>query len=180
MRHSEVLNDAIMLRAEFRGIRMTAARLLIVALFCSCGAACGFHLRGHGNTDQPLTVSIKAATTLSDRLLRNALAANGVSFATNAPRLRIDSYSVSSRNLSLVSRTASREEELTATLIYSVQAGDSLLVNRQRLQAVQVYSHTPSTALAAANERSDVERELLQQLAAQLARTLALTLHSPP
>jgi len=139
-------------------------------------AACGFHLRGLGDTNFALKeVDLSARNAYGDTVkdLQRLLENSGVKVTKGAPyHLFLAREAETQRTASYSSSARSAEYELTTTVDYEVRGADNLLLMTDKVEVQKVYLHDENNLIGsdqeAAQLRKEMRRDLVQQLALRL------------
>lgn len=140
-------------------------------------SACGFQLRGTGDTGFSLgELNVQARDTYGDTVkeLEELLTDNGVRVHSGA-RYTLDLVREQSRQrtASYTSSARSAEYELTNTLDYQVRGPQNTMLLQDRVEVQKVYVHDSSNLISSDQEatqlRREMRRELLQQLSLRLS-----------
>ncbi|MHA6495232.1 LPS-assembly lipoprotein LptE [Pseudomonas borbori] len=156
---------------------MIKRNLLVIGL-ATLLSACGFQLRGTGETQfalKELDVSARNAYGETVKSVRQALENNEVRVYTGAPYgLVLSNEREDSRTASYTSSGRSVEQELTTTLDYEIRGAKNLLLLSDQLevQSVSVVddNNLIGTDQETAQVRQEMRRELIQQLMLRLSQ----------
>ncbi|GAB3465609.1 LPS-assembly lipoprotein LptE [Azotobacter salinestris] len=155
---------------------MIKRSLALIALTSLLGA-CGFQLRGTGETGRlaisELNVSARNAYGETQRMLRRQLEASGVKVYAGAPyELVLAREKEERRTASYTSSARSVEYELTSTLEYELLDARKQLLGSNELEVQKVYVHDQNNITASTQEaqqlREEMRREMVQQLMLRL------------
>lgn len=154
---------------------MIKRNLLVIGLAVML-SACGFQLRGTGNSDLTIKeLDLKARDTYGATVtqLHQALENSGVSIHPGAPyKLLLVSEQESKRSLSYSSGGRSAEYELSNVLSYQISTHDNLLLLEDKLQVQKVYLHDGSNLTGSDQEsletRKEMRRDLVQRMILRL------------
>ncbi|WP_349571238.1 LPS assembly lipoprotein LptE [Azotobacter salinestris] len=155
---------------------MIKRSLALIALASLLGA-CGFQLRGTGETGRlaisELNVSARNAYGETQRMLRRQLEASGVKVYAGAPyELVLAREKEERRTASYTSSARSVEYELTTTLEYELLDARKQLLGSNELEVQKVYVHDQNNITASTQEaqqlREEMRREMVQQLMLRL------------
>ncbi|MDM8348070.1 LPS assembly lipoprotein LptE [Pseudomonas sp. sp1636] len=154
---------------------MMKRNLLVIGLAALLGA-CGFQLRGTGGVEFALKeLDVSARNAYGDTLkqVREVLQDNGVRVHPGAAyRLVLSNEQESQRTASYTSSARSAEYELTTTLDYEIRGAQNLLLTSNQLEVQNVYAQDGNNLVGsdqeAAQLRSEMRRELIQQLVQRL------------
>ncbi len=151
-------------------------RNLLVIGLAGLLSACGFQLRGTGDVQfalKELDVSARDAYGETVQQVREVLENNDVRVYAGAPyKLVITRETENRRSASYSSGARTAEYELTMALDYEIRGAQNLLLTGNKVE-VQNYYQQDDNNLAgsdqeAAQLRSEMRRELIQQLAQNL------------
>jgi LPS-assembly lipoprotein len=154
---------------------MIKRNLLVVGLAVLL-SACGFQLRGTGDTNFALEeINLQARNTYGEtaQQLEELLKDSGVRVYPGA-RYTLDLVRerTSQRTASYTTAARSAEYELTQTLDYQIRGPQNTVLLEDRLEVSKVYVHDSSNLISsdqeAAQLRREMRREILQQLSMRL------------
>ncbi|PJI48571.1 MAG: hypothetical protein CTR55_12970 [Pseudomonas sp.] len=139
-------------------------------------SACGFQLRGLGDTNFALKeIDVSARNAYGDTVtqLKQVLEGSGVKVVSRAPyHLILAREDVTSRTVSYTSSARSAENELTNTLSYEIRGTDNLLLVANQVQVRKVYVQDENNLIGSDQEaqqiRSEMRRDLVQQMVTRL------------
>jgi LPS-assembly lipoprotein len=139
-------------------------------------AACGFQLRGLGDTNFALKeIDLSARNAYGDTVkeLQRLLESSGVKVTKNAPyHLFLAREDESQRTASYTGSARSAEYELTDTVDYEIRGSNNLLLLTDRVEVQKVYLHDENNLIGsdqeAAQLRKEMRRDLVQQLSLRL------------
>ncbi|MNZ72319.1 LPS-assembly lipoprotein RlpB [compost metagenome] len=141
-------------------------------------AACGFHLRGLGETNfalKEIDVSARNAYGETVQDLRRVLESSGVKVVTRAPyHLILAREDVTQRTASYTSAARSAEYELTNTLSYEVRGSNDLLLINDQIQVQKVYLHDENNLTGSDQEAAQLRREMRRELVQQMSLRLQM------
>ncbi|MBO3275227.1 LPS-assembly lipoprotein LptE [Pseudomonas schmalbachii] len=141
-------------------------------------AACGFHLRGVGETNfalKEIDLSARNAYGETVRDLRTVLENSGVKVDTRAPyHLVLAREDVTQRTASYTSAARSAEYELTNTLSYEVRGANDLLLISDQIQVQKVYLHDENNLTGSDQEAAQLHREMRRELVQQMSLRLQM------
>jgi LPS-assembly lipoprotein len=151
-------------------------RNLVVIGLALLLSACGFQLRGTGDTEfsiKEIDVSARDAYGDTVKQLRQVLESNDVNVHAGAPyKLVLVRESQNQRTASYTSSARSAEYELTTTLDYEIRGTKNLLLLANSLEVQKVYVHDENNLIGSSQEsaqlREEMRRDLVQQLALRL------------
>ncbi|MFV3306434.1 LPS assembly lipoprotein LptE [Pseudomonas sp. NY15181] len=138
--------------------------------------ACGFHLRGMGDTNFALKeVDLTARNAYGETVtqLQQVLEGSGVKVVSRAPyHVILAREDVTSRTVSYTSSARSAENQLTNTLDYEIRGTNNLLLMNGQVQVRKVYVQDENNLVGsdqeAAQIREEMRRDLVQQMAMRL------------
>lgn len=138
--------------------------------------ACGFHLRGMGDTNFALKeVDLTARNAYGETVkqLQQVLEGSGVKVISRAPyHVILAKEDVTQRTVSYTSSARSAENQLTNTLDYEIRGTDNLLLMNGQVQVRKVYVQDENNLIGsdqeAAQIREEMRRDLVQQMAMRL------------
>jgi LPS-assembly lipoprotein len=139
-------------------------------------SACGFQLRGLGDTNfalKEIDVSARNAYGETVTQLKQVLEGSGVKVVSRAPyHLILAREDVTSRSVSYTSSARSAENELTNTLSYEIRGSDNLLLLANQVQVRKVYVQDENNLIGSDQEaqqiRNEMRRDLVQQMVTRL------------
>lgn len=156
---------------------MMKRNLLVIGLAALLGA-CGFQLRGTGDTHfalKELDLSARNAYGETAKQLREVLENNGVRVYPGAPyHLVLSNESESRRTASYTSSARSAENELTTTLDYEIRGSRNLLLMSNQLEAQTFYVQDGNNLIGSDQEAAQVREEMRRDLIQQLVQRLRL------
>lgn len=149
--------------------------LALIGLTTVLGA-CGFHLRGLGDTNFALKeVDLTARNAYGETVkqLKQVLEGSGVKVISRAPyHVILAREDVSSRTVSYTSSARSAENQLTNTLDYEIRGTNDLLLMNGQVQVRKVYVQDDNNLIGsdqeAAQIREEMRRDLVQQMSMRL------------
>ncbi|QRY81245.1 hypothetical protein JVX91_09125 [Pseudomonas sp. PDNC002] len=138
--------------------------------------ACGFHLRGLGDTTfalKEVDLSARNAYGETVKQLQQVLEGSGVKVISRAPyHVILAREDVTTRTVSYTSSARSAENQLTNTLDYEIRGADDLLLMNGQVQVRKVYVQDENNLIGsdqeAAQIREEMRRDLVQQMAMRL------------
>ena len=138
--------------------------------------ACGFHLRGMGDTNFALKeVDLTARNAYGETVkqLQQVLEGSGVKVVSRAPyHVILAREDVTNRTVSYTSSARSAENQLTNTLDYEIRDTNDLLLMNGQVQVRKVYVQDENNLVGsdqeAAQIREEMRRDLVQQMAMRL------------
>ncbi|MCJ1884630.1 LPS assembly lipoprotein LptE [Pseudomonas sp. LA21] len=139
-------------------------------------SACGFQLRGLGDTNFALKeVDLTARNAYGETVtqLQQVLEGSGVKVVSRAPyHVILAREDVTSRTVSYTSSARSAENQLTNTLDYEIRGTNNLLLLNGQVQVRKVYVQDENNLVGsdqeAAQIREEMRRDLVQQMAMRL------------
>ncbi|MEP9320790.1 LPS assembly lipoprotein LptE [Pseudomonas sp. LABIM340] len=139
-------------------------------------SACGFQLRGLGDTNFALKeIDVSARNAYGDTVtqLKQVLEGSGVKVVSRAPyHLILAREEVTQRSVSYTSSARSAENELTNTLSYEIRGTDNLLLLANQVQVRKVYVQDENNLIGSDQEaqqiRAEMRRDLVQQMVTRL------------
>ncbi|WP_448679106.1 LPS-assembly lipoprotein LptE [Pseudomonas nicosulfuronedens] len=139
-------------------------------------SACGFQLRGLGDTNFALKeIDVSARNAYGDTVtqLKQVLEGSGVKVVSRAPyHLILAREDVTQRSVSYTSSARSAENELTNTLSYEIRGADNLLLLANQVQVRKVYVQDENNLIGSDQEaqqiRNEMRRDLVQQMVTRL------------
>ncbi|MBG6289248.1 MULTISPECIES: LPS-assembly lipoprotein LptE [Pseudomonas] len=139
-------------------------------------SACGFQLRGLGDTNfalKEIDVSARNAYGETVTQLKQVLEGSGVKVVSRAPyHLILAREDVTQRSVSYTSSARSAENELTNTLSYEIRGTDNLLLLANQVQVRKVYVQDENNLIGSDQEaqqiRAEMRRDLVQQMVTRL------------
>lgn len=154
---------------------MIKRNLMIVGL-AALLSACGFQLRGTGDTHFALTeldVSARNEYGETVKQVRQVLENNQVKVYDNAPyHLILTREDTNQRTASYTSNSRSAQIELTNTLDYEIRGANNLLLLQNQLEVQSVYNQDQNNIVGSGQEALQVDQELRRQLVQKLAQNL--------
>jgi LPS-assembly lipoprotein len=156
---------------------MIKRNLLVIGLAVML-SACGFQLRGTGNSELTIKeLDLKARDTYGATVtqLRQALENSGVSVQSGAPyKLLLVSEKESQRSLSYSSGGRSAEYELSNVLSYQISTHNNLLLLEDKLQVQKVYLHDGNNLTGSDQESAETRKEMRRDLVQRMILRLQL------
>ncbi|MGN8277365.1 LPS assembly lipoprotein LptE [Pseudomonas sp. SMV71] len=154
---------------------MIKRNLLVVGLAVLL-SACGFQLRGTGNTElaiKELDLSARDAYGETVKMLRQTLENSGVRVYNGAPyKLVLTNEQQSQRSLSYAGAGRSAEYQLTNDLSYEIRGQNNLTLLNDKLQVQKVYLHDGNNITGSDQEsievRGEMRRDLVQRMMLRL------------
>jgi LPS-assembly lipoprotein len=155
-------------------------RVLLFATLLSALAGCGWQLQGRTRLPEAMSVTyVDAKDRYSDftRALQVHLQASGARLvdqpASATASIRVLRDESGQRVLSVSGRNTPEEFEVYYIIEYSVNAGATELLPRQRLELTRDYSYDQAAVLAKQREEVMLREALARDLAAQVLRRVA-------
>lgn len=155
---------------------MIKRNLLVMGLAVML-SACGFQLRGTGQTElaiKELDLSARNAYGATVTQLRQALISNGVNVHAGAPyKLVLTNEAESQRAVTYSGGYGSSAEyELTTVLSYSINGHDKTNLLNDKIEVRKVYVHDGNNITGSTQEatqtRDDMRRDLVQNMLVRL------------
>jgi LPS-assembly lipoprotein len=160
--------------------------LLLTGLVLSL-AACGFHLEGALPAEQPIAVThVESVEPHSEFFLAltDALSSRGVRLdqgnVATPVTLKILEDVTGQRVLSVSARNIPREYEVFYSVRFSLENGESRLLEPQSIVVTRSYTYDETQVLGKNTEEDVVRRTLAADLARQVVRRLAAIPASTP
>ena len=153
-------------------------RNLVVLGLALLLSACGFQLRGTGQTDfalQELNLQARNSYGETVRQLEALLERSQVRVHTGAPySLHLTREQNLQRTASYTSSARSAEYELTSILDYEFRGPQNTLLLQDSVEVQKVYVHDSNNLIGSSQEgvqlRNEMRRELLQLMVARIQR----------
>lgn len=154
---------------------MMKRNLLVIGL-ATLLSACGFQLRGTGDTEfalKELDVSARNAYGNTVKDVKTALEYNDVRVYPGAPySLIISDERETQRTASYTSAARSAELELTTAITYEIRGSKNLLLMSNQLEVQNFYVQDGNNLIGSGEEavliRTEMRRDLVQQLVQRL------------
>lgn len=154
---------------------MMKRNLLVVGLAVLL-SACGFQLRGTGDTAFALTeIDVTARNAYGDTIkeVRQALENRGLRVHKGAPyRLILAAEHQNLRTASFTRAARSAEYELTMSLDYEIVTADNLRLLNNRIEVQNIYVQDNNNLIGSDQEAEQVRREMRRDLVLQLVQQL--------
>jgi LPS-assembly lipoprotein len=154
---------------------MIKRNLMMVGL-AALLSACGFQLRGTGDTHFALTeLDVSARNVYGDTVkqVRQVLENNQVKVYDSAPyHLILTRENSSQRTASYTSNSRSAEIQLTDTLDYEIRGANNLLLLQNQLEVQSVYNQDQNNIVGSGQEAVQLGQEMRRQLVQKLAQNL--------
>ena len=156
---------------------MMKRNILVIGL-AALLSACGFQLRGTGDTSFAITeIDLQARNAYGDtaKQLRQLLENSGVQVHNGAPyRLFLANEQESQRTASRTGSARSAEYELTTELDYEIRGEKNLLLLQDSLEVQSVYVHDGNNLIGSGQESAQLRKEMRRELVQQMALRLQL------
>ena len=140
--------------------------------------ACGFHLRGLGDTSFALKeIDLSARNAYGDTVkdLQRLLENSGVKVTKSAPyHLFLAREDETQRTASYTGSARSAEYELTNTVIYEMRGANNLLLLTDKVEVQKVYLNDENNLIGSAQEADQLRKEMRRDLVQQLSLRLQL------
>ncbi len=147
-------------------------RNLMVLGLATLLSACGFQLRGNGDTHFALTeLDVSARNVYGETVkeVRSQLENSGVKVATGAPyHLILTREDSQSRSASYTGAGRSAEIELTNTLDYEIRGANNLLLLQNQQEVQSIYAQDQSNLGGSEQEAAQQAVEMRQRLVRNL------------
>ena len=141
-------------------------------------SACGFQLRGLGDTNfalKEIDVSARNAYGETVTQLKQVLEGSGVKVVSRAPyHLILAREDVTQRSVSYTSSARSAENELTNTLSYEIRGSDNLLLLANQVQVRKVYVQDENNLIGSDQEAQQIRNEMRRDLAQEMVTRVQL------
>ncbi len=156
---------------------MIKRNLLVIGL-ATLLSACGFHLRGTGDSHFALTelnLSARNAYGETVKEVRQALETNKVKITSSAPfHLIIAREDSQQRTASYARNSSSAQTELTNTLDYEIRDTNNLLLLANRLEVQSVYNQDQNNITGSGQEAAQVAQDMRRTLVQRLVQNLQI------
>jgi LPS-assembly lipoprotein len=156
---------------------MIKRNLLVIGL-ATLLSACGFHLRGTGDSHFALTelnLSARNAYGETVKEVRQALETNKVKITSSAPfHLIIAREDSQQRTASYARNSSSAQTELTNTLDYEIRDTNNLLLLANRLEVQSVYNQDQNNITGSGQEAAQVAQDMRRTLEQRLVQNLQI------
>lgn len=140
--------------------------------------ACGFHLRGLGDTNFALKeVDLTARNAYGETVkdLKQLLEGSGVKVISRAPyHVILAREDVTTRTVSYTSSARSAENQLTNTLDYEIRGTNDLLLLNGQVQVRKVYVQDENNLIGSDQEATQIREEMRRDLVQQMAMRLQM------
>jgi LPS-assembly lipoprotein len=156
---------------------MIKRNLLVIGL-AALLSACGFQLRGTGDSHFALTelnLSARNAYGETVKQVRSALQSNNIKVSSNAPfQLVLSNETSTQRTASFTGNARSAEVELTNTLSYEIRGANNLLLLQNQLEVQSVLSQDQNNIAGSGQEALQLAQEMRRNLVRKLMQNLQL------
>ena len=156
---------------------MIKRNLLVIGL-ATLLSACGFHLRGTGDSHFALTelnLSARNAYGETVKEVRQALETNKVKITSSAPfHLIIAREDSQQRTASYARNSSSAQTELTNTLDYEIRDTNNLLLLANQLEVQSVYNQDQNNITGSGQEAAQVAQDMRRTLVQRLVQNLQI------
>ena len=156
---------------------MIKRNLLVIGL-AALLSACGFQLRGTGDSHFALTelnLSARNAYGETVKQVRSALQGNNIKVSSNAPfQLVLSNETSTQRTASFTGNARSAEVELTNTLSYEIRGANNLLLLQNQLEVQSVLSQDQNNIAGSGQEAAQLAQEMRRNLVRKLMQNLQL------
>ncbi len=156
---------------------MLTRNLLVIAL-AALLSACGFQLRGTGDSHFALTeLNLSARNAYGDTVkqVRRALQSNNIKVSSRAPfQLVLSNETSTQRTASFTSNARSAEVELTNTLSYEIRGANNLLLLQNQLEVQSILSQDQNNIAGSGQEAAQLAQEMRRNLVRKLMQNLQL------
>jgi LPS-assembly lipoprotein len=156
---------------------MMKRKLMVIGL-AALLSACGFQLRGTGDTHFALTeldLSARNAYGETVKQVRKALENNQVKVTNSAPfHLVLARENSQQRTVSYARNSTGAEIELTNTLDYEIRGENNLLLLQNQVEVQSVYSQDQNNITGSGQEAAQLTQEMRRSLVQKLAQNLQM------
>jgi len=156
---------------------MIKRNLLVIGL-AALLSACGFQLRGTGDSHFALTelnLSARNAYGETVKQVRRALQSSNIKVSSNAPfHLVLSNETSTQRTASFTGNARSAEVELTNTLSYEIRGANNLLLLQNQLEVQSVLSQDQNNIAGSGQEAAQLAQEMRRNLVRKLMQNLQL------
>ena len=156
---------------------MIKRNLLVIGL-AALLSACGFQLRGTGDSHFALTelnLSARNAYGETVKQVRRALQSSNIKVSSNAPfQLVLSNETSTQRTASFTGNARSAEVELTNTLSYEIRGANNLLLLQNQLEVQSVLSQDQNNIAGSGQEAAQLAQEMRRNLVRKLMQNLQL------
>ncbi|MEE8059212.1 MAG: LPS assembly lipoprotein LptE [Pseudomonadales bacterium] len=143
-------------------------------------SACGFHLRGNVNLPdgvEPIYIGGLSANNQLSIALRNLLTANNVDLSTEADQAKyqliILDQSTDRRTIGLGESARATEYQLIETVSFELRNKQGIpVIGPVKITERKIMPNDPNQIVSSSAEEKILRREILQSLAAKIARQL--------
>lgn len=156
---------------------MIKRNLLVIGL-ATLLSACGFQLRGTGDSHFALTeLDLSARNAYGDTVkqVRQALESNNVKVSSGAPfHLILAREDSQQRTASYARNSSSAQTELTNTLDYEIRGANNLLLLQNQLEVQSVYNQDQNNITGSGQEAAQVAQDMRRNLVQKLVQNLQM------
>lgn len=156
---------------------MIKRNLLVIGL-AALLSACGFQLRGTGDSHFALTeldVSARNAYGETVKQVRRALQSSNIKVSSNAPfQLVLSNETSTQRTASFTGNARSAEVELTNTLSYEIRGANNLLLLQNQLEVQSILAQDQNNIAGSGQEAAQLAQEMRRNLVRKLMQNLQL------
>ncbi|MBM7061407.1 hypothetical protein JQX08_11895 [Pseudomonas sp. UL073] len=156
---------------------MIKRNLMVIGL-AALLSACGFQLRGTGNTQFALNeLDLSARNAYGDTVkeVRQVLETNGVNVHSGAPyTLVLARESQEQRTASYTTNARSAEYQMILHLDYEIRGAKDLLLTQNQLEVQKYYVQDDNNLIGSDQEAAQLRQEMRRDLVQQLAQHLQL------
>lgn len=156
---------------------MMKRKLMVIGL-AALLSACGFQLRGTGDTHFALTeldLSARNAYGETVKQVRKVLENNQVKVTNSAPfHLVLARENSQQRTVSYARNSTGAEIELTNTLDYEIRGENNLLLLQNQVEVQSVYSQDQNNITGSGQEAAQLAQEMRRNLVQKLAQNLQM------
>lgn len=153
-------------------------RNLVVLGLAALLGACGFQLRGTGDTHFALTeLDLDARNAYGETVkqVQKALENNNVKITSGAPfHLIVTAENSQQRTVSYTSSAGSAEIELTKTLSYEIRGKDNLVLLQNELEVQSIYAQDQNNIAGSGQEAAQLANEMRRNLVHKLVQNLQM------
>jgi len=156
---------------------MIKRNLLVIGL-AALLSACGFQLRGTGDSHFALTelnLSARNAYGETVKQVRSALQSSNIKVSSRAPfQLVLSNETSTQRTASFTGNARSAEVELTNTLSYEIRGANNLLLLQNQLEVQSVLAQDQNNIAGSGQEAAQLAQEMRRNLVRKLMQNLQL------
>jgi LPS-assembly lipoprotein len=156
---------------------MIKRNLLVIGL-AALLSACGFQLRGTGDSHFALTelnLSARNAYGETVKQVRSALQGSNIKVSSRAPfQLVLSNETSTQRTASFTGNARSAEVELTNTLSYEIRGANNLLLLQNQLEVQSVLAQDQNNIAGSGQEAAQLAQEMRRNLVRKLMQNLQL------